>query len=131
MNFIIENIVQTPHQLTFVSSEGQTITIDLIGDCCSASFFDDDSLLDVKGLLGERLMSIEEVSNDREYPDDPDGTYDDVTLHYAMIVKTDKQSISVMWRNESNGYYSGWVEVSVEGQKLHHYGMGLLDVSAL
>lgn len=114
--FIIENVIATDHRLTLVATSGHQVEVELDGDCCSHSFFDDHSKLDARGLMGERLMSIEDSG--RTGPEvDPIAVVNDAesTEYHALIVKTDKQSITVDWRNESNGYYGGTALIRFDG----------------
>jgi hypothetical protein len=126
--FIIENVVhRTSFDIDLTSADGDVLNLHLEGDCCSSSFFDDDSVLDVKSLLGERLMDVESVAWDCPVPDvngdcQCSTGMDDETIHSALIIKTDRQSITLMWRNESNGYYSGYLECYLNGNKLDNYG---------
>lgn len=99
-------------ELTLVS--GKKISFSLFGDCCSQSFFEKRSLDDVKELIGEIFISAEEVEA-RELAS-PDPTYDSV-IYSALNVCTNKSSIVLDWRNESNGFYSGWCEFN--GLKTH------------
>jgi hypothetical protein len=105
--------------ITFVSPDGLRFHVELEGDCCSSSFFDDNSKLDAEGLLGEQLMSIEEVGRERPESDPLRHRTTEHIEYHALLIRTDKQSITVDWRNESNGYYDGWVNVWLDGQKLN------------
>ena len=115
--FIIENIIPSSRRLEFISTRGDSLVVNLIGDCCSLSYFDPASCLDVESLMGETLMDIE--SNETRSERDVDGA--EKRIHYALIVRTDKQSVSLMWRNDSNGYYSGWTEIQVNGVEVNRY----------
>lgn len=114
-NFKIENVILDKNNqiLTLVSVANDRLDFELEGDCCSSSFFDKDSVLDVKDLLGETLLSCELVETGNEWDE-----YENKTIHYALKLKTDKQLVTLMWRNESNGYYSGFVDVFINGQSL-------------
>lgn len=80
---------------------GNTIELWLDGDCCSNSEFEERSFADLCLLIGETLLSIEEVESEAEN-DDPEVQWS------ALLVRTNWSSITVDWRNTSNGYYSGW-----------------------
>ena len=95
------------HHIVFRGPGSKDIKITLSGDCCSKSYFDADSLKDIAGLVGEYLVSVE----DRFIREEQGGTQEYSKIS-ALVLTTDKQSVSVMWRNDSNGYYSGSVEVT-------------------
>ena len=99
----------TPEDEAFVLTfeTGLELCVEVVGDCCSHSYFDKDSMLDVTDVLGKNFVGFEEVEcgeGERGSDDDWDGNR---TLLYALILKTDTQEISLSWRNDSNGYYSG------------------------
>lgn len=125
--FIIENIVcESSSTIKLVSADGDILTLHLEGDCCSSSFFDDNSVMDVQSLLGERLMDVTTEAWSCPTPDlngdCPCAPYDGGdTQHSALIIKTDRQSISVLWRNESNGYYSGYLEMNMNGTEIDRW----------
>ena len=117
MIFIIENVLITDARLVLVATSGHQVEVELEGDCCSSSFFDDCSKLDARGLMGERLMSIEDIGRDAPDPDQIPHQ-DDSREYHALIIKTDKQSITVDWRNESNGYYGGHARIRFDGEEM-------------
>ena len=117
--FIIENVIANDDVLEFVALDGRNVKVQLIGDCCSSSYFDDNSKVDAKGLFGERLMTLESTGRDPGEPDPNDEEDYPRTLYYALIIRTDKQSITVDWRNVSNGYYRGWTNIFVDGEPVY------------
>jgi len=80
---------------------GNTLEFWLDGDCCSNSVFEERSFADLCLLVGETLISVEEVESEME-DEGPEVQWS------ALLVRTNWSSITVDWRNESNGYYSGW-----------------------
>lgn len=118
MSFVIENVL-TPDLslgsvLELVAVDGRVLRIELEGGCCSQSFFDKDSVLDVKALLGQTLLKLSGVDcEDREAYENSVST-----KCYALVLRTNTESISLMWRNESNGYYDGFVHVTLDGNRL-------------
>lgn len=124
MSFVIENVIATTESLRLVSTDGHEVRVELKGDCCSRSFFDNYSLIDARGLMGERLVDIEDVDRavDRTAPEsDPYKDGCDVIEYHALIIRTDKQSITVDWRNDSNGYYSGTAHIFFNGEPCRVY----------
>lgn len=132
--FVIKSVEVQDSSNVILHSETDNILLHLEGDCCSSSYFDDGSVQDIRDLVGERLMSIESVG--WTCPDsDPcqcNGGYGDGrTDHMALILKTDKQSISALWRNDSNGYYSGWLETAINGKSTRYDYDGDKTLNAL
>lgn len=103
--------------LTFVSTKGVELRLQLVGDCCSNSYFDKDAELDANALLGSTLTSIEYSFVSSAVGDDG---YIEIKI-YALLLRTDKWSTSLMWHNSSNGYYSGSVEIFINGDKWSSY----------
>lgn len=91
----------------------------LEGDCCSQSYFTEDCIKDAQDLVGGELLCCEEVeSNDlhpeRKYPGEDDGFGSDcVRWHFVHLI-TDKTQVTLDWRNDSNGYYDGSIELVVQ-----------------
>lgn len=129
MSFVIKNVL-TPDLslgsvLEIVAVDGRVLRIELEGVCCSQSFFDKDSVLDVKALLGQTLLKLSDVyCEGREAYEGSD-----VTKCHALVLRTNAESISLMWRNESNGYYDGFVHVTLDGNRLNTiYGCSEVEV---
>lgn len=81
---------------------GRELTFEVVGDCCSQSFFDADTKLDLGDILGHTLRKIETVMVGRVL-----GVGDNETKTYMTKLTTDRGNFTLAWRNESNGYYSG------------------------
>jgi hypothetical protein len=118
--FIIENVITSDSTLKLVAADGREVRIELEGDCCSTSFFDDHSKLDVRDLLGQRLMDVSDAGRDAPDPD-PIPHRDDSQEYHALHIRTDRASITVDWRNESNGYYGGTARIWYEGDEVDRY----------
>jgi len=123
MSFVIENVIPGDQCIEFISTQGHRVAVYLIGDCCSRSYFDPDSSIDARGLMGEELLDIEsnEVSTEHDAEDA------EQRIHYALIVRTNKQSVSLMWRNDSNGYYSGWTQIRINDSEFNRWDDNLLS----
>lgn len=93
--------------VTLLLESGKEVQLNLQGDCCSGSYFEDNSCDEMEGLVGEELRSIERASARIE---DKEVEYT-VSKYHALKITTDKSSLTVDWRNDSNGYYDGWCEV--------------------
>lgn len=116
--FIIENVIAADTTIDLIAVDGRVLSIQLEGDCCSSSFFDDYSKVDARGLFGHRLMSMESVGRKAPEVDTIARRGDDSTAYHALIIRTDKESVTIDWRNESNGYYDGWANVFIDGVKV-------------
>lgn len=77
-------------ELVFVFETGEWLMLKLDADCCSHP----------TDPRGNRILSGEGRFGDER---DENGSI----LHHAVILRTDRQSITLMWRNVSNGYYDG------------------------
>jgi hypothetical protein len=75
------------------------------GDCCSVSWFEHVTGLD--NLLGHTVIS--EARLELPEPAQPE---DGLIQAYGYRLTTDKGYFEIEMRNESNGYYGGWVEES-------------------
>jgi hypothetical protein len=91
--------------------DGTKLELKLEGDCCSSSYFTEDAVEDAWELVGSTIVSIEDRDDghnkDREYKDTDDFTS---TIWSFLVFKTNKGHVTLDWRNDSNGYYSGWVK---------------------
>lgn len=90
---------------------GQRIYLYLENDCCSESFFTDPAqFID---LIGAKLQRIE-----RRYglsgpnAPNPPCRQDEMKWHF-LVFETSKGHITIDWRNDSNGYYDGTVNIEV------------------
>ncbi len=103
-------------EVDLICDNGEEVHIALDADCCSESYFDADSLADMRSLVGQTLQSIDDVETDAPASE---CRQDEQTVH-CLKITTDARSISCLWRNrreltceDSNGYYDGRCNVSV------------------
>lgn len=90
-------------------SGGVVVHIALEADCCSESYFDQDSIVDMHGLLGHTLVSMQEVATGAP----ASGCRQEYQEVHCLKITTNKEAMSVLWRNDSNGYYDGKLTVTV------------------
>lgn len=123
LNFIVENVEFSPGSGSALlhSSDHRTLRIELEGDCCSSSFFDNESKLDLRDILGHRIVKIEDGAFPPGVEPAPDYEGSDSTSNHCLLIATDKTSLSVLWRNESNGYYDGWADLFIDGEKIDRW----------
>lgn len=107
--FIIAGVNLTPRgdQLTIAAEDGRKLEINLHGDCCSSTFFDDDARMDVADCLGHTLLKIQEGG---ELPGRTVYEDSDVEAYYSLHITTNKADFHIPFRNDSNGYYGGSAE---------------------
>ena len=100
--------------LVFKLADGETIKLELSGDCCSHSYFEKLSVKDAKEMVGRDLVRIEHIAS---WLPNSKGADDSTRYHAVSLITSDGMSI-IDWRNESNGYYDGTCNVVVsEGAK--------------
>jgi len=104
---------QTPIKLKFTN--GAELTIDLEGDCCSSSYFSDEGLEDAKELAGRKIVAVEKAAGESGLH--PPYGQNDVTAWHFLKFTTDAGNVTIDWRNDSNGYYNGWVVASFKESK--------------
>lgn len=97
----------------FTDADGIRYFYNAYGDCCSSSWF--SNITGIKNLLGQKIISVidreeftdeEQKEAEAEYAKENDYGPESLAL-YGIILKTDKGSCDVEFRNESNGYYGG------------------------
>jgi hypothetical protein len=102
--------VPSDYQVRLLNAEDKGVELLLEADCCSTSYFTPESLADLKGLVGATLIELEEVQ-EKYWGHKYTNTDDTRTRYHALLIKTDKQSLTVDWRNDSNGYYDGNLDI--------------------
>lgn len=77
------------------------------GECCSYSYFND--ILGVDALLGQIVTAVDHI-------DVPDNAWanDSERMHYGIRLTTERGYTDIIYRNESNGYYSGSCYVTAD-----------------
>lgn len=99
----LENVeVVNRDELTITLDGGEKIRFGVKGFCCSRSWIEHfETIRDIRGATIISVMNLDlgELL--------PDGSL----KSYQTIIKTDRGEISVEYRNSSNGYYGGYLEV--------------------
>lgn len=91
------------------AEDGRKVYLNLSADCCSTSYFDKESIEALEGMVGHTLRRLEEVETDAP---EKGCTQEDQKVH-ALLVTTDKASDTMLWRNDSNGYYDGYLDIEI------------------
>lgn len=96
-------------RITLNIKGGPPVVLAVRGDCCSISWI--ESIDDEAALLGT-VQAVEEI----DMPDlgNIDGTRHngvDQVSYYGLKITTNKGRAVIDYRNDSNGYYGGWIYV--------------------
>lgn len=99
--------------LTLQCKDGSRIYLTPSGACCSSSWIES---IDAPDALHGTIHDVE----DREMPDlGHVGTERhpsvDYVRYYGLMIATEKGRCVIDYRNDSNGYYGGWLTVHMEG----------------
>jgi hypothetical protein len=103
----------------FINQEKNVVRLDTdfgevflvaVGDCCSKTWF--EHISGIKNIKGGQV--IEEFNTN--YFDEPykqvDNDEYDIDKYYSTVIKTTKGNLELEFRNNSNGYYGGRIEVN-------------------
>lgn len=92
--------------LAFDHSDGTSTSYEAYGDCCSETWFAD--ITGVEALLGGKVLEVENV----DLPAVADGrTRQEEDQFYGVKLRTDKGLVDIVYRNSSNGYYGGSIDL--------------------
>jgi hypothetical protein len=128
VDFVIKEVLVDVYKsvLTLKAEDGRRVRLVLDGDCCSESYFENNSIADAKSIIGETLVKIQPVreGSTRKRVENADalGFNQEYVVYHALKITTNKQELVLDWRNESNGYYDGtcivvgWVVVGKDGE---------------
>ena len=89
--------------LSFETDQG-LVSYEAWGDCCSESWFAD--ITGVSALIGGVVATADEVSMD-DYNVNDGRTRQGEDSAYGYKITTDKGYADIVFRNSSNGYYGG------------------------
>lgn len=103
--------------LRFDTTEGP-VTYITSGDCCSETWFAD--ITGVFALIGGKVMKVEEINmNSFKYNLDDGRCRQDCDQAYGYKIVTTKGMADIIFRNSSNGYYGGEIEL-FDANHWHH-----------
>lgn len=92
--------------LRVTTTGGNVLGIRTCADCCSETWFADiTGAASAYGgvITGARLLDLPEPNDNR--------TRQEFDEQYGLEIQTTKGIVSIVYRNSSNGYYGGWVEM--------------------
>lgn len=102
-NKLVRKVFYNENEITFVLDDDTKVSYRAVGDCCSSSYIED---LDNRDAFTNAIfVDVEEV--DGETKDVSDWEVYKWTFYKF---KTNKGMCTLSFRNESNGYYNGWLE---------------------
>lgn len=100
-------ICEEENYLSFDTDQG-IITWEAMGDCCSETWFAD--ILGLNALRGQVVRRVEELPLTDYNTEDGRGRQE-VDQVYGYKIVTDQGWTDIIFRNSSNGYYGGWIEL--------------------
>jgi hypothetical protein len=112
------------NRVRLVFEDGKAVDVIVEGDCCSSSYYVDPSQFDE--LVGAVIRKVEPRNSDdsKDVDNVAEGKY--LRWHFLVFV-TDKGHVTIDFRNESNGYYSGFVEFKSAPADKGSSGTGVVD----
>ena len=93
--------------VAFTFDDGSTIYADPEGDCCSHSWVEHVS--GVAAAEGATIVSVDERPELDSQKNVDDSGYDCLALYGISLITAHGERIDIDYRNESNGYYGGWL----------------------
>lgn len=116
----VKEIYMNEDELTFVTDEGN-VYLNVDGDCCSHSYLFD--FYGVKRLLGNKIVDFEQIDLSegdvgyrKETWEFETDEYNEILVYGYRITTIDtlfgEVSSVFSFRNSSNGYYGGSLEIS-------------------
>jgi hypothetical protein len=99
--------------LRFVLDTGEEVIARCDADCCSRTWVEH---MEIPSLPAE-VRAYETI--DMPQPKQADEEYGDVVVAYGALLVTSTGHLKIEYRNESNGYYGGWI---VWDEAEHFYG---------
>ncbi len=100
----------------FVTDEEEVYKMLHYQDCCESVYVESIDG-DLKSLIGNVVLTAEEVSNDVEYENTIDESgFDSFTWTFYKLSSAGGY-ITIRWLGESNGYYSESVDFIIESDK--------------
>lgn len=115
---LIENITIGEDLITLHCGK-DTIKLHAIGDCCSRSHFHEPHA--ISKLIGSKFVSL---SNYDVFTDDENKLLKNLQSEPGVecmqlvkyILDTSTNRFTLLLVNESNGYYSGWIDMTINGK---------------
>ncbi len=101
--------IYNEESITFTLDDGDVLRFEAYGDCCSRSYI--ESIDDPEVLQDTTFLEVEAVSGESLEHRDAEGYTDEVSKWTFYKFKTTKGYATLSFRNDSNGYYDGYLEL--------------------
>ncbi len=106
----VTEVAHTSEVVTLTTDRG-TFKLLAEGDCCSVSWFEH---VDDDGIAGGVVTRVEDSGEPEGWVEPADNSEHEVLQYYFTTISTTKGRLMFEMRNSSNGYYGGFIAVSVE-----------------
>lgn len=122
---VVSKLLMSPEgdHLFFQTDDISGVSFYVDGDCCSCSYFHEIDGID--NLLGQKVLAFETIDLPKSLQEQLDKAYTpeykDVIEYYSIKIQTPKGYTSIIFRNESNGYYGGWCSDGTIKEKPTNY----------
>lgn len=93
--------------VAFELDDGAFICADPEGDCCSTSWVEHVS--GVRAAIGAEFVSVDERPELESHKNVEDSGFESLALYGITLVTDRGERVDIDYRNESNGYYGGWL----------------------
>jgi uncharacterized protein (TIGR02996 family) len=103
------NLMGSQDYLELIMEDGSKEYIAAYGDCCSDSWF--YRIDNPQNIIGSPIIAFLEATIEDINIEDGLGRQDEDKA-YAISIMTMKGICRIVYRNSSNGYYGGWVQMS-------------------
>lgn len=107
----IYEIYQDDYRIVFRYGDNQWLEMNAEGGCCSSSWIENVEI--IPGAVGSKVVSFTD-----NYTDTIDSPDHECLQSYQTVISTAHGSISIEYRNSSNGYYGGSLEEAKLGDRL-------------
>jgi hypothetical protein len=98
--------------ITFHLRDGEQVHLEAWGDCCSQSWIES---IDAPTVLHGKVLKVEDIDMPELGDVGTDKMPDvDVVAYYGLKITTEEGIAVLDYRNDSNGYYGGSLEVVEE-----------------
>lgn len=112
----LASIAHDALSVTFTFTDGSRVTFDVAGECCSRSWIEHlETPRDLEGATvvgwSESDMDVRGECTDGDYPDQ------NCLKVYRTTINTNRGEIVLEYRNSSNGYYGGSLELASDSDE--------------
>jgi len=120
-NIIKEIYIDTSQEYLKIISIDDIFIFHAVGDCCSESWFAD--IIGVSYLLNCEVYSVVDIEDC--YAND-DRSRQERDIIYGIKITTNKGICDIVFRNSSNGYYGGYLEIVKHD--ISHLDLNFIDI---